>query len=120
MAYPWPENVREVSNLVQRSAIISAEDVIQEEDLLLDETAVSKAQAEISLNVVGQDSETPQFYIHKECNDLKYESARLEAFYMKLAYDKYGNIRDAASSLGIDSSTFVRKRQRYTELGLME
>ena len=34
-------------------------------------------------------------------------------------YMKYQNIREAADCLGMDSSTFVRKRQRYEKLGLM-
>lgn len=29
------------------------------------------------------------------------------------AYEKYGNVRQAAASLGMDASTFVRKRQKY-------
>ncbi|WP_243009011.1 hypothetical protein [Clostridium sp. AM58-1XD] len=32
---------------------------------------------------------------------------------MERAYIKYGNVRDAAKSLGMTHATFVRKRQRY-------
>lgn len=31
------------------------------------------------------------------------------------AYEKYGNVREAAESLGMTPSTFVRKRQKYTK-----
>ena len=51
---------------------------------------------------------------------LKDEVAKLEAAYMSSAFAKYRNIREAAEKLGMDSSTFVRKRQRYEKMGLME
>ena len=38
---------------------------------------------------------------------------------MEHAFARFGNTREAAASLGMDSSTFVRKRQRYEQLGLM-
>ncbi|MFR8800419.1 MAG: helix-turn-helix domain-containing protein [Pilosibacter sp.] len=31
------------------------------------------------------------------------------------SYEKYGNVREAAESLGMTPSTFVRKRQKYTK-----
>ena len=39
----------------------------------------------------------------------------LELRYIRSAYQKYGNVRDAARSLGMDPSTFVRKRARLEE-----
>ena len=51
---------------------------------------------------------------------LKDSVARMEASWIDLAYKKYGNVRDAAAALGIDSSTFVRKRQRYEQMGLLQ
>jgi DNA-binding NtrC family response regulator len=47
--------------------------------------------------------------------DLKAVVERLELDYMTGAYARYGNVRDAAESLGMDPSTFVRKRRRYAE-----
>ena len=35
--------------------------------------------------------------------------------YINHAYEKYGNVREAAESLGMTPSTFVRKRQKYTK-----
>lgn len=51
---------------------------------------------------------------------LKDAVARMEASWIDLAFRKYGNVREAAAALGIDSSTFVRKRQRYEQMGLLE
>lgn len=118
-AYSWPENVRELRILVQRAVIVSTGEQIEETDLLLEEEGSSGKTDGI---VIRPESEAdgPEFRIHKECSDLKLESARLEAYYMNLAFERHKNIRDAAASLGIDSSTFVRKRQRYKNMGLMK
>jgi len=51
--------------------------------------------------------------------ELREEVAAFEAGYMGLAFKKYGNIRDAAAYLGMDASTFTRKRQKYVQMGLM-
>ena len=37
-----------------------------------------------------------------------------------MRFSRFGNIREAAASLGMDSSTFVRKRQKYEQFGLDE
>lgn len=105
--YPWPGNIQELRNLVQRAAIVSAGDVISVQDLFLHDQ-VEKA---------AQHKET---YTYPEQIDLKMEVAKFEAGYLEHAFQRYGNIREAASSLGMDSSTFVRKRQKYEQLGLMK
>lgn len=48
--------------------------------------------------------------------NLKDAVARLESQMIANAYDEYGNVRDAAKSLGIDASTFVRKRSKYEKI----
>lgn len=103
--YHWPGNVLELKNLVQRAAIISPEDIIGPQDLFIEENIefTSKRQEELL-----------------EKYDLKEEIARLEASYMEKAFKKYRNTRLAAESLGMDSSTFVRKRQKYEKAGLMK
>ncbi|MEI3180008.1 MAG: helix-turn-helix domain-containing protein [Lachnospiraceae bacterium] len=47
--------------------------------------------------------------------DLKTAMEELELEYINHAYEKYGNVREAAESLGMTPSTFVRKRQKYTK-----
>lgn len=51
--------------------------------------------------------------------DLKLEVARFEAKHMAAAFERFGNTREAAAHLNMDNSTFVRKRQKYTKMGLM-
>ena len=53
----------------------------------------------------------------KPVTDLQKELQEIEAGYMEEAYEKYGNVRDAAKSLGMNASTFVRKRKKYQQEG---
>ena len=45
---------------------------------------------------------------------LKSAIEALELEYINHAYETFGNVRDAAASLGMTPSTFVRKRQRFS------
>jgi len=47
---------------------------------------------------------------------LKEAVSKLEYKMIEDAYLKFGNVRDAAKHLGIDASTFVRKRQKYESI----
>ena len=45
-AYHWPGNVRELENIIERSMVLSRNDVIQGEDIQLDTRAVSTSATE--------------------------------------------------------------------------
>lgn len=102
-AYDWPGNVRELKNVVERMVIMSGSDQIRPDDLPF------------------RGEWTPTLFVGDsgERVDLKSLSARFELQFMNRAYEKYGNVRDAAASLGMDPSTFVRKRKRYQDLNLL-
>lgn len=94
--YDWPGNVRELRNLVERITITAIDNVIYKEDL--------------PSNIYKIDQQ-------KDNNDnvkLKDALEELEKEIIFRAYEKHGNVRAAAKELGIDNSTFVRKRQKYT------
>lgn len=105
LMYDWPGNHRELKILVNRAIIISKGEYISLQDLFLD-SSMRFSQDEMK--------EVP-FKIN-----LKAEIEKLEAEYMTQAFNQYKNTRAAAKSLGIDSSTFVRKRQNYIKKGLMQ
>ena len=98
--YPWPGNVRELKNVIERVVILSDSNLILASDLPFSTREAAPAQ-------VGDLSKPV---------DLRYETAKFEYEYIQKAYEKYGNVRSAAASLGMDSSTFVRKRRKYQEL----
>lgn len=125
LEYSWPGNIREVHALVQRAAVVSAGEEILPADLMLPEDP-SPALDPVS-GGQGESRAVPSFgtWPGEDSWDgaeisLKDEVAKLEAAYMSSAFAKYRNIREAAEKLGMDSSTFVRKRQRYEKMGLME
>lgn len=98
--YNWPGNVRELKNVVERTVILSGDDLIRSADLPFRPQWAGEARPALGDEPV----------------DLKLEVARFEYQYLQQAYEKHKNVRAAAASLGMDSSTFVRKRRRCREL----
>lgn len=98
--YNWPGNVRELKNIVERVVIMSEHDKITKEDLPINIIDISCI--DVILNSFD------------EGITLKETLDDIEEKLIKRAFDKFGNVRAAAKSLGIDKSTFVRKRQKYT------
>lgn len=103
--YQWPGNVRELKNIVERAFIISQSDEITTESI-----PITDANAHMNKYRKAKDSLVID-------TDIPMEEAvkQLEMIYMDKAFEKYGNVRDAAQSLGMSASTFVRKRQKNQE-----
>jgi len=99
--YSWPGNVRELKNIVERVVIMSEDDKIKRLDL--------------PKNIIGASGMVVTLNRFEEGINLRETLDIVEAKLIKKAYDKYGNVRAAAKYLGIDASTFVRKRQKYTK-----
>ena len=99
-AYAWPGNVRELKNVVERTVILSSQEQIYAADLPFRSDPGGLSRPSLQDGPV----------------DLKREVARLEDYYIRQAYEKYGNVRAAAASLGMDSSTYVRKRRKCQQM----
>lgn len=52
--------------------------------------------------------------------DLKALTEQFELQFINHAYEKYGNVRQAAASLGMDPSTYVRKRKKYSQTRMLQ
>ena len=98
--YSWPGNIRELHNVVESAVILSDGDLIRPEDLPLPQSVRPSARQ-------MSDFSGPL--------DLRRTVEELELRYIRSAYQKYGNVREAAKSLGMDPSTFVRKRARLED-----
>lgn len=96
--YDWPGNVRELKNIVERIFIMSENNVITSKDL--------------PKMIVGNKSMVGP----NETMPLKDAVAKLEKELIDQAFKKHKNVRSAAKSLGIDASTFVRKRKKYEDV----
>lgn len=98
--YSWPGNIRELKNIVERATIICSGDLIEPEFLPIGETESYRTKT-----------------TRRPVTDLQKTLMEIEAGYMEDAYEQWGNVRDAAKSLGMNASTFVRKRKKYKEEG---
>ena len=97
--YDWPGNVRELRNVVERVVIMCRDALIQPGDLPF--------RGEWTPSLLASRPDGPV--------DLKALSEEFELQFILHAYEKYGNVRQAAASLGMDPSTFVRKRRKYLQ-----
>lgn len=98
--YNWPGNVRELKNVVERVVIMSSSDKILESDLPIQN----------KLGILDGKLKNCKEYVN-----LKEVIEKVELKFINNAFERYGNVRDAAKSLGIDASTLVRKRKKYGE-----
>lgn len=99
-SYDWPGNLRELRNVVERAMILCGDESIELQHLPI-------------YSAMGEGRREPVFFSGPV--DLRKKVEELEGAYLRKAYQKYGNVRDAAKSLGMDPSTFVRKRKKLEE-----
>lgn len=103
--YTWPGNVRELSNVVERTVIVTGEDCIRTSDLPF------ARHWEPAAHLLGAEEDTVV---------LKDLVAQFEYHFLQRAYEKHGNVRAAAASLGMDAATFVRKRKNYEKRRMLQ
>ena len=98
--YPWPGNVRELENLLENLVITTPGDIIKRENL------PEKFWAAGSGTASDQDG---------EILPLKQTVEQAEQAAIQRAIRQCGSVRKAASALGVDPSTIVRKMQGHKE-----
>ncbi len=99
--YDWPGNIRELKNIIERAFVMTDHQVIDVVNLPTILEGVKHFHESHSM-----------LSIPVENISLKEATAKLEAELIERAFLAHGNVRDAARSLGIDASTFVRKRAK--------
>jgi PAS domain S-box-containing protein len=102
--YSWPGNVRELKNIIERAVIMATEDKIFSDDLSVKN---DRNNNELGLDIINKK------------RTLKEAVENIEETLIKNAFEKHGNVRDAAKDLGIDASTFVRKRKKYKNKSML-
>ena len=95
--YDWPGNVRELNNFVERLYLISAGDVIQEED--------------VTPILFGSAASTHKMY--RETATLKENMEMLEAQVISRFMEIYKKPADVEAALGISRATLNRKISKY-------
>ena len=89
LAYKWPGNVRELEHAVERSVLMAAGATVSTADLGLRRSADGATSLE----------------------SMPLED--VEAFLIKKALVRYGNVTAAAESLGLSRSALYRRLERY-------
>lgn len=100
--YKWPGNIRELRNSIEQAFIRSESTTIKGDDFYFEDR--SKENSNLSFSQIPGES-------------LERFLERIEYSYMQEAYAKHGNVRDAAKALSMSPATFVRKRNKYQEIG---
>jgi PAS domain S-box-containing protein len=103
--YEWPGNVRELKNIIERVSIMCVDDKI--------------TRADLPIVGIGE-CDDEKFVMENKYQSMKDAVEKLEASMIENSFEKHGNVRAAAKELGIDASTFVRKRKRYEEHDLLQ
>lgn len=91
--HPWPGNLRELRNAIERATILCSSREIEPEDL----------PREQPLGQEGESNLRPGANCSIE---------ELEAEHIRLTVDRLDNLQDAAEVLGIDKATLYRKRKK--------
>lgn len=95
--YNWPGNIRELENVTERLVVINQNNIIDKKTVAL------------VLGIRDTDS-----YAHPEDEyNLKASTIALEKHIIEKALATFHTKRKAATALGIDHSTLVKKCQRY-------
>lgn len=108
-SYEWPGNIRELKNVIERAFVMTDHMLI--ENMNLPKSSLTSERAKDSKNTEALKS----LLKANESLTLKEAMAKLEWQFIEAAERDYANVRDAASALGIDASTFVRKRRKLKE-----
>jgi two-component system, NtrC family, response regulator AlgB len=90
--YPWPGNIRELRNAIERGVILASGTSVEPGDL--------PSQIGDGSRTSGQATETMSL-------------EQIEADHIRRVLESTGTIEEAAAKLGIDPSTLYRKRKKY-------
>lgn len=99
--YRWPGNIRELKNVVERAVLLSTDDVIDEEDLMLSKLPTAGDTSEMPL--------TPAPADHVPMSLADMERQHILATLRATGWNK----SQTATILGIERSTLDRKIRRY-------
>jgi NtrC-family two-component system response regulator AlgB len=101
-SYPWPGNLRELRNAIERAVILCRENSIRGEDFPASFTGGSTP----SKGVAGEGGSSPDVGAPVTLDEL--ERAHIQAVIARSP-----SLAAAAATLGIDQATLYRKRKKY-------
>ena len=105
--YSWPGNIREMKNIIERLVIIAKENLISDQ-IFYDQIMPSKK----TVSTIQKD-DTDVYTTRVTSPVLKKNLEDYEIYLLRSAIVKHRTLNDAATALGIDLSTLVRKKKKY-------
>lgn len=99
LTYEWPGNIRELKNIIERLV------------LMTDEAPISKEFFREQL--MNRDSSNASSKFHSDNKTLKDKLEEYEKSIIEITLSSTKNMKEAATKLGVDLSTLVRKKQKY-------
>ncbi|MBU6375834.1 MAG: sigma 54-interacting transcriptional regulator, partial [Bdellovibrionales bacterium] len=106
--YPWPGNIRELKNALERAAILCSTDQVTLDDIP-DRVAERGAAPHLQSPATPAESRASSFAISP--TEVSLED--LERRHIESVLATAGTLEEAATVLGINLSTLWRKRRRY-------
>jgi NtrC-family two-component system response regulator AlgB len=120
IVYPWPGNIRELKNALERAAILCSTDQVTMDDLpdrIVEKTSERTAERTAAGAAVSGASASATSFAGSSVNaDLSAAEVSLEDLerrHIESVLGSAGTLEEAASILGINLSTLWRKRRRY-------
>lgn len=98
--YPWPGNIRELQNIIERLTITTNGDLITEDNLpiFLRQEAITNANTNVNLSLAEAMEKAEKTILEKALSD-------------------YGSTRAMAKALQVSQPTIVRKLHKYNLVG---
>lgn len=114
MNYHWSGNIREMKNIIERLVIMSDKECIELdmiEEQIIDSYEYTNTNEREMLHKINCDQKVND--LRPEKGTLKEKLESYEAVLIKARIEESPTLKAAARSLGIDTSTLVRKKQKY-------
>ena len=110
MTMPWPGNIRELSNFIERQFILNETDILSS----VQNTGFPGDDPESAINEYGNSAfnDPSSFNMDKVI-------CSVEASLMQTALKRSRNTNEAAKLLGISQPTFSRKYNKYKKMNLL-
>ena len=116
--YPWPGNIRELKNALERAAILCSTDQVTLDDLP-DRVAANSLQPSLHSQLSGAEGTTATLppamgaMPAAELSAAEVSLEELERRHIEAVLGSAATLEEAATVLGINLSTLWRKRRRY-------